>query len=350
MTAPSLDLYWIPLGAGQRVVRTSGKIYERLAAIAARRPRRDLYHSALVVTTAEGRVTIEMAPQPDDRGRSDRGVVAEGPVGSRWLRHMRVFRYEVRRWPDGDIPDLVYSVASPVHVTGDAQRIAEVLELVPLVPNAVWGRDELELGEMWNSNSVVSWVLTQAGLIDVVGDPPGNGRAPGWDAGVTAARREPGTSPSSEVEETQRHRASGRHGLALAASLVAASAWFGAAGLALGFLDFPDRLARRLPFSSTVVGGVALAAIVAVPYSALAVAAWRGDRRTSVASFSCGLLMIGWIAVEVLIVREVSFLQPLMCGVGVTFALLGRRGRDATAGSAAFPSLRQFDGTAGGHP
>ena len=188
-TEPSLDLYWIPLGAGQRLVQTSGKIYERLAAIAARRPPRDLYHSALVATTAEGRVTIEMAPQPDDRGRSDRGVVAEGAVGSRWLRRMRVFRYEVRRWPHGDIPDIAYAVASPIRVTDDSERIREVLELVPLVPTPVWGRDELALGEMWNSNSVVSWVLTQADLIDVVGEPPGNGRAPGWDSGVAAARR-----------------------------------------------------------------------------------------------------------------------------------------------------------------
>jgi hypothetical protein len=69
VTSPGLDLYWIPLGAGQRVVRTSGSIYERIVAAGARRPRRDLYHFALVATTAEGRVTIEMAPQPDDGRR-----------------------------------------------------------------------------------------------------------------------------------------------------------------------------------------------------------------------------------------------------------------------------------------
>jgi len=187
MTA--LDLYWIPVGAGHQVVRTSGRIYERLVAWAGRRPRRDLYHSALVAATPDGRVTIEMAPQPDDRGRSDRGVVAEGAVGSRRLRRMRVFRYEVRRWPDGEIPDLAYAVASPIRVTEDPRRIAEVLQLVALVPTPVWGRDELRLGEMWNSNSVVSWVLTNAGLLDAAGALPHNGRAPGWDAGVAAARR-----------------------------------------------------------------------------------------------------------------------------------------------------------------
>jgi hypothetical protein len=145
--------------------------------------------------TVNGRVMIEMAPQPDDRGRSDRGVVAEGPVGSRWLRRMRVFRYEVRRWCNGEIPDLKYAVASPVRITGDSERVREVLELLALVPTPVWGRDEMRLGEMWNSNSVVSWVLTQAGLVDAAGEPPCNGRAPGWDAGVAAARRDPLVRP-----------------------------------------------------------------------------------------------------------------------------------------------------------
>ena len=184
---PGLDLYWIPLGAGERVVRTSGRIYERVVALAARRRPRRLYHSALVATTEDGRVMIEMAPQPDDRGRSDRGVVAEGAVGSRWLRPIRVFRYEVRCWPNGVIPDLAYTVASPVRVTDDPEQVSAVLCLISLVPTPVWGRDELRLGEMWNSNSVVSWVLSRAGLLDSAGEPPVEGRAPGWDAGVAAA-------------------------------------------------------------------------------------------------------------------------------------------------------------------
>jgi len=198
---PGLDLYWIPLGAGARVVRTSGKIYERLVALAAWRRPRHLYHSALVATTADQRFVIEMAPQVDDRGRIDRGVVAEGVVGSRWLRRMRVFRYEVRRWRNGRIPDLRYAVASPVRVTDDPEKVSSVLDLVSLVPTPVWGRDELRLGEMWNSNSVVSWVLCSAGLLDAAGELPDEGRAPGWDAGVAAARRSltssPGTPPGT---------------------------------------------------------------------------------------------------------------------------------------------------------
>lgn len=185
-----LDLYWIPLGAGARVVRLSGRLYETLAALAQRRPRSDLYHSALVATVSTVRTVVEMAPIPDGSGRTARGVVAEGAVGLHRLRPLRVFRYEIRRWPAGVIPDLACAVSSPVQVADDLAHVQNVLDLVALVPTPVWGRDELGLGEMWNSNSVISWVLAHAGLLASAGRPPSNGRAPGWDAGVRAATRD----------------------------------------------------------------------------------------------------------------------------------------------------------------
>ena len=188
-TGARLELYWIPLGAGTRVVRISGKVYEACCALIQRRPRRDLYHSALVANTTDGRTVVEMAPIPDARGPRARGVVAEGCVGTRWARWFRVFRYEIRRWPEGVIPDLSYAVASPVRIADDPAVVQRVLELVPRVPTPVWGRDELHTGEMWNSNSVVSWALTRAGVCSKAGRPPGGGRAPGWDAGVLAAQR-----------------------------------------------------------------------------------------------------------------------------------------------------------------
>jgi len=187
--SPRLELYWIPLGAGTRIVRISGRLYEAFAAFVQQRPRYDLYHSALVATTEDGRSVIEMAPIPDRRGRHERGVVGEGAVGVRWLKPMRIFRYEIRRWPEGTIPDLSYAVSSPVLVTEDPAVVQRVLDVVPLVPTPVWGRDELSAGEMWNSNSVISWVLTKAGLNAVAGPPPPGGRAPGWDAGVRTATR-----------------------------------------------------------------------------------------------------------------------------------------------------------------
>ena len=47
------------------------------------------------------------------RNGAERGVVAEGPVGSRWAGRLRIFRYEVRCWRGGIIPDVDEAVESP---------------------------------------------------------------------------------------------------------------------------------------------------------------------------------------------------------------------------------------------
>ena len=188
---PAVDLLWLPLGAGGHVVRLNGKVYEAITAFLEHRPRCDLYHSALEVEVPDGRFVIESAPIRDRRGR-ERGVVAEGPVGARWAGRFRLFRYEIRRWRGGSIPDANEAVSSPVRVANDLVRAQRVLDLVPSFPTRVWGRDEQHTGDMWNSNSLISWLLVGAGVdIEHILPPPG-GRAPGWDAGVVVARRDVG--------------------------------------------------------------------------------------------------------------------------------------------------------------
>src|SRR5579885_704149 len=99
----TIDLYWLPLGAGGRWVRWNGRAYEALAAWHEHRAARSLYHSALEVSIGEARYVIGMAPVWNESA-ADRGVVREGPVGARWLGRLRAFRYEVRCWRDGRIP------------------------------------------------------------------------------------------------------------------------------------------------------------------------------------------------------------------------------------------------------
>jgi hypothetical protein len=177
-----VDLYWIPLGAGGHVVRLNGKVFEALAAARGHRPRCDLYHAALVVGVDGERHAIEIAPSPDD-DRAARGVVATGAVGSRLAGRLRLFRYEVRCRRGGSIPDLAQAVAGPRRLTTDPRAARRLLDLVQDVPTPVWGRDELHAGEMWNSNSMIAWLLTRAGLPAEGLRPPPRGRAPGWDAG-----------------------------------------------------------------------------------------------------------------------------------------------------------------------
>ena len=162
-------------------------MFEALSAHRDRRVRCDLYHSALIVRSGTERVVIEMTPVPR-AAESSRGVVGTGSVGVGVAGRMRVFRYEIRCWPGGEIPDEADAVASlrvPLPST-DAQRL---LELVSAVPTPVWGRDSLQAGEMWNSNSVTSWLLERSGLDTTALGPPPGGRAPGWDAGIAVARR-----------------------------------------------------------------------------------------------------------------------------------------------------------------
>jgi len=107
----------------------------------------------------------------------------------RWNR-FRAFQYEVRCWPDGTIPDLAEAVDSPQRVSVDPCQISEVLSVLREVPPLTWGRDELGTGDMWNSNSLVSWALARSGHDMRTIQPPRGGRAPGWMAGLALASRQ----------------------------------------------------------------------------------------------------------------------------------------------------------------
>ena len=192
--AAAVDLYWLPLGAGGHFVRLNGRLYEAVAARRQRRPACDLYHSALQVEVPGAKYVIEQAPVHDWSGK-ERGVVAEGAVGSRWAGRFRIFRYEIRLWRGGHIPDVAEAVDSPRRLTSDEDPARRVLDLVAQVPTPVWGRDELATGEMWNSNSVIAWVIARSGIDTEAIKPPAGGRAPGWRAGLVVARRHDGELP-----------------------------------------------------------------------------------------------------------------------------------------------------------
>jgi hypothetical protein len=186
-----VDLYWLPLGAGGHSVRLNGRAFEAIVAALERRDPCDLYHSAIVVSLPEARYAIEMTPVPGGDG-AERGVVAGGAVGVRAAGVFRVFRYEVRCWRDGVIPDIGEAVGSPRRLSDEPVRARRLLALVPRVPTPVWGRDELRAGEMWNSNSLTSWLIVRSGLDPGSVALPPRGRAPGWDAGIAVARRAAG--------------------------------------------------------------------------------------------------------------------------------------------------------------
>ena len=192
-----IDLFWLPLGAGGHSVRLNGKVFEWLAARLEHRSRCDLYHSALQVYLPEARFVIEQAPVW--REDEERGVVAEGVVGVRAFGRLPLFRYEVRRWREGVIPDIDEAVESPQRLSDDPACARRLLELVPGVPTPVWGRDELSAGEMWNSNSTISWLIARSSLDVESIALPHRGRAPGWHAGIVVARRQQAEAAHSQL-------------------------------------------------------------------------------------------------------------------------------------------------------
>ena len=138
-------------------------------------------------------------------------------MGSRHAGRLRLFRYEIRRWPGGEIPDIAEAVESPCRLTVDPEPARRMLALVESVPTPTWGRDELGAGEMWNSNSVTAWVITRAGIDAEAIRPPRGGRAPGWMAGVAIAREQtaasqapPGPRPPDGRRSTGPVRRAGR--------------------------------------------------------------------------------------------------------------------------------------------
>jgi len=129
--------------------------------------------------------------------------------------------------------------------------------------------------------------------------------------------------------------------LAAAAFVNALAAFGGAVGLATGTLALDGDLNERLPFASPVFGGLALAALVATPFTVVAVLAWRGDPRCDLAAGLTGSLLVGWIAVQLAVLRAPAFLHAVYLAVGLAFAWSGRESISRALHPASRPSPGQ---------
>lgn len=116
-----------------------------------------------------------------------------------------------------------------------------------------------------------------------------------------------------------------RRWLAAFAAVNACGAWAGAVGLITGGTDFGDVINERLPFDSLALAGLALAAVVAIPLTVLAWSAWTGGPRTDGLALVVGLLLIGWILGQVVVIRAFSPFQPAYLAVGAGFVAASHR-------------------------
>jgi hypothetical protein len=183
-----VDLYWLPVAAGtlSPVRRWSLACWEWLDAKAHRRRPGALYHAALKLGLEDGATyTLELTPAFVGNGEQP---LMTGPVGVRGADRFRFFRYQLLALCTDWLPDEDWTVAY-VRLGSGSEAARRVLALAPSVPKYTWGWRAPGTHEMWTSDSVISWLLVRADLgLDGV-TPPADGRAPGWFAGIEAAKR-----------------------------------------------------------------------------------------------------------------------------------------------------------------
>jgi hypothetical protein len=108
-------------------------------------------------------------------------------------------------------------------------------------------------------------------------------------------------------------------------AMTGAVAVYGGAELIRDGFGMPGSWLAGTPLTGWALPGVALLIGVAVPQFAAAVLVGVGGRSGLAAGYLAGLLLVAWIAVELLILQRYFFLQPLIAGIGAAEILLSWR-------------------------
>jgi hypothetical protein len=132
--------------------------------------------------------------------------------------------------------------------------------------------------------------------------------------------------------------------LAISEGAVAIGAVAGAVGLARSSINFGTAINTRLPFESPVFAGGALSVVVGVPMAVAAVQSWRGGRWTNPLAMGAGALLMGWIVVEIGVIRSFSWLQPTFLLVGGAIAFAGYREWHLTWGATSEEAASRMPG------
>ena len=90
MNTHSIELWWLPVGAGGCVVKRTSRFWELPCAARDRRRPQPLFHAALELYLADHRYVIEMTPAWGKPSEA-RGVIGQGPVGLKILGQLRLF-------------------------------------------------------------------------------------------------------------------------------------------------------------------------------------------------------------------------------------------------------------------
>ena len=94
--------------------------------------------------------------------------------------------------------------------------------------------------------------------------------------------------------------------------LVALNAFGGGAFGLAGAPGLPPEWLAGSPFSSYLVPSLVLIVAVGALHALAAVRAWQGHPRALLLGRAAGVVLLGWIVVQVAIIGYVSWLQPAM--------------------------------------
>jgi hypothetical protein len=115
--------------------------------------------------------------------------------------------------------------------------------------------------------------------------------------------------------------------LAAVAAGVAASAGWGGIALVRDGYGMPVSWLDGTPFTAWTWPGIVLLAGVAVPHGVLVALVALGSRWARLAGLVCGGLLVVWIVVQLVVLQQVFFLQPVVAALGAAELLLARRWR-----------------------
>ncbi|MFC4128438.1 hypothetical protein [Nocardia rhizosphaerae] len=120
------------------------------------------------------------------------------------------------------------------------------------------------------------------------------------------------------------HRLSPRRAaLCLLSGMLATWAFAGALGLIAGVVTLGPAAESRLPWQSPILAGFLLAVVVGLPMTVVALTAADDDPATARTTLTAAVALIGWILVQLVVLREFSWLQPVCVILAVIVAALG---------------------------
>jgi hypothetical protein len=104
--------------------------------------------------------------------------------------------------------------------------------------------------------------------------------------------------------------------------VIAANAIYGSIGLVRDGMGMPMEWLARTPFDTWLWPGLFLMVVIAVPMTAAAVLEIIRSRWAFAASMIAAAAQVGWIVVQLAMLRRYFFLQPVLFGAGLLVAAL----------------------------